>query len=220
MGLSEIVNHTPTGLSRKTNNFFFLFQSRASKCTGLLEPIWKIKRVWKLHLHLLLEFVPTLTFLENVICHFLWCWWRVHQRGASPERLFSPPFVVHLFQFQHCFKTGVHCRDAEMLCSENQILKSYFQQQNHCVNRGIVPVIFVEKLHVQSAAILLWGVSKLVLLPLVRGSKQGKGKGWGLVFYHLLSNPNSCCTRAAQLYQSWQTFVVLLITDNKLNCTY
>lgn len=84
-------------------------------------------------------------------------------RGEHHLRLFSPPFVAHLFHFQHCIKAGVHCRDAEMLCSENQILKSYFQQQNHCVNRGTVPGILEEKLHLQSAAILLQGVSKLVL---------------------------------------------------------
>lgn len=175
---------------------------------------------WKLHLHLLLKFVSTLAFLENVIWHLSVVLVKGPSEGSITwETLFSQ-FVAHLFQFQHCIKTGVHCRDAEMLCTENPILKSCFQQQNHCVNRGTVPGILVEKLHVQSAAILLQGVSQLVLLPLGRGSKQGKGKGWGLVFYHLLSNPSSCCTRAAQLYQSWQTFVVLLITDNELNCTY
>lgn len=99
-------------------------------------------------------------------------------RGEHHLRNYFLPFFAHLFQFQHCIKTGVHCRDAEMLCSENQILKSCFQQQNHCVNRGTVPRILADKLHVQSAAILLQGVSKLVLLPLGRGSKQGKGKGW------------------------------------------
>lgn len=50
-------------------------------------------------------------------------------RGEHYPRLFSPLFVAHLFQFQQCIKTGVHCRDAEMLCSDNQILKSYFQHK-------------------------------------------------------------------------------------------
>lgn len=63
-----------------------------------------------------------------------------------PTDFFLPPFVAHLFQFQCCIKAGVyisHRRDAEMLCSENQILKSCFQQQNDRVNRGTLPGILV-----------------------------------------------------------------------------
>lgn len=49
------------------------------------------------------------------------------------------------------------------------------------MKRGTVPGILVEKLHVQSAAILLQGVSKFVLSPEER-QQAGKGERLGISF--------------------------------------
>lgn len=150
-----MVNHIPMGLSRKQKSLLFSFSITCLKVYWTSGACMKNQKSLEAALAFIAEICTNSDFPRKCDLTPFCGAGEGSIRGEYHLRDFSPPFVAHLFQFQRSIKTGVHCRDAEMLCSENQILNSCFQQQNHRVNRSTVPGILVEKLHVQRAAILL-----------------------------------------------------------------